>query len=194
MTLGDRLAVLRKGALQQVGTPRELYENPVNLFVAGFIGSPAMNFLPADIETGSLRTPFGSVPVDTKGLPARNGNNALIVGIRPEQLRDAALMNDDERRRNVTFRAHVDVDEWLGDEQLLYVPYEGDPRIQRELEELGRELDVETPETQVVARLGAETTIREGEEIDLAFDPAEIYVFDPETGENLTRGAVPKAA
>jgi multiple sugar transport system ATP-binding protein len=194
MTLGDRLAVLRKGKLQQVGTPRELYENPVNLFVAGFIGSPAMNFLPANIETSSLKTPFGDVPFDTKSLPAHNGDNALIVGIRPEQIRDAALLDDDERGRSVTFRAHVDVNEWLGDEQLLYVPYEGDPRIQHELEELGRELDVETPETQVVARLGAETTIREGEEIELAFDPREMYVFDPETGANLTHGRVPQAA
>jgi multiple sugar transport system ATP-binding protein len=193
MTLGDRLAVLRKGKLQQVGTPRELYDNPVNLFVAGFIGSPSMNFLPADIEAGSLRTPFGSVPFDTKGLPAHNGD-ALIVGVRPEQLNDAARLTDDERRRSLTFRVHVEVVEWLGDEQLLYIPYESDPRIQRELDELGRELDVETPETQVVARLGAESEVHEGGEIELAFDPREIYVFDPATGENLTGRRVPQAA
>ena len=65
MTLGDRLALLRKGALQQVGTPRELYERPVNLFVAGFIGSPPMNFLPADVRRRLLGTPFGDVPFDT---------------------------------------------------------------------------------------------------------------------------------
>jgi multiple sugar transport system ATP-binding protein len=185
MTLGDRLAVLRKGALQQVGTPRELYEFPVNLFVAGFIGSPSMNFLPADVEEGFLRTPFCKVPFDTKALSAHNGDNALIAGIRPEQLRDAALINDEERRRSVTFTARVDVVEWLGDEQLLYVPYEADPRIQHELAELGRELDVETPETQVIVKLGADTTVKEGEEIELAFDPGDVYVFDPASGRSL---------
>jgi multiple sugar transport system ATP-binding protein len=194
MTLGDRLAVLRKGSLQQVGTPRDLYESPVNLFVAGFIGSPSMNFLPADVRERSLHTPFCDVPFDTKGLPAHGGDNALIAGIRPEQLHDAALLDDDERRRSVTFRARVDVTEWLGDEQLLYVPYEGDPRIQSELEELGRELDMETPETQVVVRLGTETTIAEGDEIELAFDPGDLYLFDPATGERLKTGAVPQAA
>jgi multiple sugar transport system ATP-binding protein len=177
-----------------VGTPRELYDKPVNLFVAGFIGSPSMNFLPADIEAGSLRTPFGSVPFDTKGLPASSRDNALIVGVRPEQLHDAARLHDDERRRSLTFRARVDVDEWLGDEQLLYIPYESDPRIQHELEELGRELDVEAPETQVIARLDAESVVREGEDIELAFDPSEMYVFDPGSGENLTDGRVPQHA
>jgi multiple sugar transport system ATP-binding protein len=194
MTLGDRLAVLRKGALQQVGTPRELYESPVNLFVAGFIGSPSMNFIPADVDEGVLRTPFCDVPFDTKSLPARNGDNALVAGIRPEQLHDAALLDDDERRRSATFRARVDVVEWLGDEQLLYVPYEGDPRIQHELEELGRELDVEAPETQVVVRLSADTTIPEGEEIELAFDPRDLYVFDPASGESLKGPSVAQAA
>jgi multiple sugar transport system ATP-binding protein len=94
----------------------------------------------------------------------------------------------------LTFRAHVDVDEWLGDEQLLYIPYQADPRVQHELEELGRELDMETPETQVVARLDAESTVHEGEDIELAFDPSEMYVFDPDTGENLTHGRVPQHA
>jgi multiple sugar transport system ATP-binding protein len=189
MTLGDRLAVLRKGALQQVGTPRELYEFPVNLFVAGFIGSPSMNFLPADVEEGFLRTPFCKFPFDTKALSAHDGDNALIAGIRPEQLHDAALLDDDERRRSVTFTARVDVVEWLGDEQLLYVPYEADPRVQHELEELGRELDVETPETQVIVKLGADTTVKEGEEIGLAFDPGDVYVFDPATGRSLNTEA-----
>jgi multiple sugar transport system ATP-binding protein len=194
MTLGDRLAVLRKGSLQQVGTPRELYDSPINLFVAGFIGSPSMNFIPADVGEGSLRTPFVDVPFDTKGLPAHDGDNALIAGIRPEQVQNAALLDDEQRRRSVTFRARADVVEWLGDEQLLYVPYEGDPRIQHELEELGRELDMETPETQVIARLGADTTISEGEEIELAFDPRDLYVFDPASGASLRRAAAAPSA
>jgi multiple sugar transport system ATP-binding protein len=194
MTLGDRLAVLRRGALQQIGSPRELYEYPVNLFVAGFIGSPSMNFIPAEVNEGSLQTPFCDVPYDTKTLPAHNGDTALIAGIRPEHLHDVALIDDEERRRMVAFRARVDVVEWLGDEQLLYVPYDADPRIQNELEELGRELDAETPETQVVVRLDADTTVPEGEEIELAFDPRDMYLFDPATGESLKNAAVPQPA
>ena len=139
MTLGDRLALLRKGALQQVGTPRELYERPVNLFVAGFIGSPPMNFLPAERRRRrSLRTPFGDVPFDTARLAGEvdDEDDLIVVGIRPEQFHDPARLDDDERRGSVTFRARVDVIEWLGDEQLLYVPYEAPERVQQQLAEL----------------------------------------------------------
>jgi multiple sugar transport system ATP-binding protein len=190
MTLGDRLALLRQGALQQVGTPRELYERPVNLFVAGFIGAPPMNFLPADITASSLRTPFGEVPFDTEGLKAEVGDeNVLIAGIRPEQFRDPALLDDEERRRSVIHRARVDVIEWLGDEQLLYLPYKAPERVERQLTELGRELDSEWSRTQVVAKLSAETEIVEGEEVELAFDPADLHLFDPATGNRVAYGS-----
>ena len=95
MTLGDRLALLRKGALQQVGTPKELYERPANLFVAGFIGSPPMNLLPASVGDGVLGTPFGDVPFDTARLAGQSKQTDLLVaGIRPEQLRDATRLDD----------------------------------------------------------------------------------------------------
>ena len=187
MTLGDRLAILRSGALQQIGTPRELYERPVNLFVAGFIGSPAMNFLPADIQADSLRTPFGDIPFDVRRLAGRQrDNDVLIVGIRPEQFQNAALLDRHQRHHSVIHRAHVDVIEWLGDEQLLYMPYEAPERIRKQLEELGRELDAEWSRTQVVAKLDGETKLTEGEEIELAFDPNDVHVFDPATGTRLT--------
>jgi multiple sugar transport system ATP-binding protein len=194
MTLGDRLALLRQGALQQVGTPRELYEQPVNLFVAGFIGAPPMNFLPADVGAGSLRTPFGEVPFDTARLTGGVGDeNILIAGIRPEQFHDPALLDDEERRRSVVHRARVDVIEWLGDEQLLYLPYEAPERVQRQLTELGRELDAEWSRTQVVAKLSAETKIGEGEEVELAFDPADLHLFDPATGNRIAYEPEPAA-
>jgi multiple sugar transport system ATP-binding protein len=195
MTLGDRLALLRQGALQQVGTPRELYEQPVNLFVAGFIGAPPMNFLPADVGPDSLRTPFGEVPFDTGPLRGRLGDaDVLIAGIRPEQFQDPTLLDDDQRRRSVVHRARVDVIEWLGDEQLLYLPYEASEHIQRQLTELGRELDAEWSRTQVVAKLSAETKVAEGEEVELAFDPADLHLFDPATGERLTYEPKPQPA
>src|SRR3954467_416591 len=91
MTLGDRVAVMRQGILQQVASPRELYEQPLNLFVAGFIGSPPMNFLPASVEDGQLKLPFISTPV-TRELAARIGDRKLLVaGIRPEHFEDATM-------------------------------------------------------------------------------------------------------
>src|SRR5215210_540143 len=93
MTLGDRVAVLRKGLLQQVATPRELYEQPVNLFVAGFIGSPPMNFLPATVRGSSLETPFGNVVLDERRARAVAGKDLLLAGIRPEHFEDAALID-----------------------------------------------------------------------------------------------------
>jgi multiple sugar transport system ATP-binding protein len=195
MTLGDRLALLRKGTLQQVGTPRDLYERPVNLFVAGFIGSPPMNFLPASLGNGALGTPFGDVRFETRGLTGlRDGGDVVVAGIRPEQLHDAALLDDEARRRTVSFRARVDVIEWLGDEQLVYVPYEASEDIRHQLQELGRELDVESARTQLIAKLSAATTIGEGEQIELAFDPRELHLFDPATGTTLAQEPLAQAA
>jgi multiple sugar transport system ATP-binding protein len=195
MTLGDRLALLRKGTLQQVGTPRDLYERPVNLFVAGFIGSPPMNFLPASLGNGALGTPFGDVRFDTRGLTGlRGGGDVVVAGIRPEQLHDAALLDDEARRRTVSFRARVDVIEWLGDERLVYVPYEASEDIRHQLQELGRELDVESARTQLIAKLSAATTVGEGEQIELAFDRHEQHVFDPATGTTLAQEPLPQAA
>ena len=194
MTLGDRLAVLRKGALQQVGTPRDLYERPVNLFVAGFIGSPPMNLVPAEVESDALRTPFGVVPFDSGRLPASFDDDHVIVGLRPEQFRLPAALDEEQRRSSATFKAHVDVIEWLGDEQLLYVPFEAPERIARQLVELGRELDVENPRTQLTIQLSADTDIAEGTDIELAVDRRDLHLFDPATGARLTPEPLPQAA
>ena len=194
MTLGDRLAVLRKGALQQVGSPKDLYERPVNLFVAGFIGSPPMNLVPAEVESDALRTPFGDVPFDSGRLPASFDGDHLIAGIRPEQFHDPAALDEEHRRSAMRFRAHVDVIEWLGDEQLLYVPFEAPEHVARQLVELGRELDLENPRTQLIVQLTADASVREGTDIELAVDPDDLHLFDPATGASLTPEPLPQAA
>jgi multiple sugar transport system ATP-binding protein len=194
MTLGDRLAVLRKGALQQVGSPKDLYERPVNLFVAGFIGSPPMNLVPAGVESDALRTPFGDVPFDSGRLPGSFDGDHLIAGIRPEQFHDPAALDEEHRRSAMRFRAHVDVIEWLGDEQLLYVPFEAPEHVARQLVELGRELDLENPRTQLIVQLTADASVREGTEIELAVDPDDLHLFDPATGASLTPEPLPQAA
>ena len=187
MTLGDRVAVMRKGVVQQVGSPRQLYEHPANLFVAGFIGSPAMNFLRAEVEGSTVK-----LPIATLELPASlasklpQGQRNLIAGIRPEHFEDASLVGDD-LQHGPTFRATVDVIEWMGSELYAYFEVEGGPGS-----ELGRLADVDASDrrssekTQVVARLDAASTIERGQDAELWLDARRLLLFDPDTGRNLT--------
>jgi multiple sugar transport system ATP-binding protein len=186
MTLGDRVAVMRKGVLQQVASPRELYEQPVNLFVAGFIGSPPMNFLPAVVRDQQLELPFLSLPL-TSDVANRVGDRTLLIaGIRPEYFADASLVEDHKKDRGVLFRAEVDVTEWLGSEQFAFIPYEAPDEIASQLAELEHELDSEQLRTQMVVSLDPSSQVRDGEEAELWLDPSRMHLFDPRTGENLT--------
>jgi multiple sugar transport system ATP-binding protein len=189
MTLGDRVCVLRKGKIQQVASPRELYEQPVNLFVAGFIGSPPMNFLPATPKGNSLETPFGTVQLDEKRMAQVQGRDLVLVGIRPEYFEDASLVDDAKRPLGSTFRARVDVTEWLGDSQFAYIPYEAPEAVTAQLRELARELDSEELRTQAIVSIDSTSRIREGQEAEFWLDSRKVHVFDPQSGENLTRDA-----
>jgi multiple sugar transport system ATP-binding protein len=185
MTLGDRVAVLRKGELQQVSSPRGLYEQPVNLFVAGFIGSPPMNFMPGEVTGDALRLPFVDVPLDDR-LRSRIGERRIvIVGVRPEHFSDAGLLDDAKRSRGVSFESEVDVTEWLGADLYAYIPFETSAEVAGTLEELDRDLDGEGMRTQLVVALDDASRIRDGDTATLWFDPARMLVFDPESGENL---------
>src|SRR5688572_4951373 len=126
MTLGDRVAVMRAGILQQVGSPAELYSDPENLFVAGFIGSPAMNFMSATLEGGRVKLPFGEVPLegDLQGA-AGSRSGAVIAGIRPESFEDSSLVGD-AKSRGTTFRAKIDLVESMGSEQYAYFKLGGE--------------------------------------------------------------------
>lgn len=187
ITLGDRVAILRRGTLQQVGAPRELYRSPANLFVAGFMGSPPMNLLPAEVDPDRLRLPFGDISLGAIRLPASLAEKDLIIaGIRPEHLTDVRSLDDEQRGRGVTFKAHVDVLEWLGDEQVAYLPFEAPERIHRQLTELQQELDSESDRTELIVKLDAASEVREGDEIQLWFDPRNLHLFDPVTTENVS--------
>jgi multiple sugar transport system ATP-binding protein len=188
MTLGDRVAVLRKGLLQQVDTPRELYRQPVNLFVAGFIGSPPMNFMPASVEGSKLALPIGDVELTTDMASEVEGHDILIAGVRPENFADATLLDDDRRRKGLSFRDRIDVIEWLGSEQYAYIPFEAPEKVRKPLAELATELDSEQIRTQLVVTLDADSRVVEGQEADLWLDTSHMHLFDPESGENLTHG------
>lgn len=186
MTLGDRVAVLKRGVLQQLATPRELYENPCNLFVAGFIGSPPMNFLPAKVNGDSVELPFGTVRIPSEKAQKAQGKDLLIAGIRPDHFEDASVVDPDKVTDDATFHAKVDVVEWLGNEAYAYVPFEAPPEVEKQLQQLERDLDGEALRTQLVISLDGSSRISEGDDATIWVDARKIHLFDPSTGDNLT--------
>jgi multiple sugar transport system ATP-binding protein len=185
MTLGDRVALLRKGELQQVASPRELYEHPVNIFVAGFIGSPPMNFVPARIEGSTMHLPFVSFDLPSELRDAVGDREAVIVGIRPERFEDVALLDPTKVGDGVEFESHVDVVEWLGNEQYAYVPFDL-PEIHAEgLEAIEEDLGGEAMQPQLVVALDPSSRIDDDTTARLWFDPRRLHVFDASSGENL---------
>jgi len=204
MTLRDRVAVMRRGVLQQVAPPQELYDRPVNVFVGGFIGSPAMNLLQGRLEdvNGSeplLRLGEQTLALDRALLDARPALRAwvgreLIAGIRPEDLHDAALEHaaTDDRR----LRLHVQLREALGSEVIVHARVDAPPAQTEQIEELTEDLGVRTlgtgsrppgdggqvSETTVVARLSPHSAMHEGETAEVVVDTRQLHFFDPETG------------
>ena len=164
MTLGDRVAVLKRGVLQQLATPRELYENPGNLFVAGFIGSPPMNFLPAEVEGTTVKLPIGNVEIPAEKAEKARGKGLLIAGIRPEHFEDASVVDDARRGQGSTFHATVDVVEWLGNQAFAYIPFEAPAQVREQLTQLERDLDGEAMRTQLVIGLDGSSRIAEGDD------------------------------
>ncbi|MFJ8622111.1 ABC transporter ATP-binding protein [Kitasatospora sp. NPDC093550] len=189
MTLGDRVVVMRAGVVQQVGSPQQLYDEPVNLFVAGFIGSPGMNFLGATLEQNALRTSLGDLPLDDRtrrALERADAPRELIVGIRPEDFEDAALV---EHSGGVTVTVTVEVRESVGSDVYVHFAEEGGPAATEELAELAADsgrADTGMQEHRVVARLSTATRATEGGPLELWVDTARIHVFDPRDGANLT--------
>ncbi|MDM7990267.1 sn-glycerol-3-phosphate ABC transporter ATP-binding protein UgpC [Arthrobacter sp. zg-Y877] len=189
MTLGDRVAVLKKGILQQVASPRELYEQPINLFVAGFIGSPSMNFLPATLENGVLKTAVGDIRVPEDKAAKAAGKQVVLVGIRPEFFEDASLVEESKLQHGSTFTAPITHTEWLGNEQYGYIHFDPTPEVRELLDNLARDMDADELRPQVVVTLDAASRIRGGRDAELWLDTRKVHLFDPETGENLTRDA-----
>ncbi|MFI9453052.1 ABC transporter ATP-binding protein [Amycolatopsis sp. NPDC052450] len=191
MTLGDRVVVLRAGYVQQIGSPQFLYDNPANLFVAGFIGSPSMNFVPATLENGTARSALGDIPLTDRVrqlVEAADAPREVIVGIRPEHFEDAALV-DSAARPGATFTAHVDVLESMGSEKFAHFTVEGEAASSSDLADLAADSgssDVPGAESQIVARLSAASSAAENQNVELWFDADKIKLFDGASGKNLT--------
>ena len=190
MTLGQRVVVLRDGVIQQVDTPQALYARPENLFVAAFIGSPAMNLVEATVGDGRAAFAGWDLPLDPARRP-RDGR--VILGLRPESFEDASLADGDLP----TVEVDVTVVEELGSDSHVIFPIEA-PRV--EAEELRAAVDDEEDaliaddRSMWNARVSSKADAEPGQRIRLALDPAELYFFDPETGASLTVGAPAAAA
>ena len=202
MTLGDRVAVLRKGMLQQVDTPQTLYEHPVNVFVAGFIGSPAMNLLEARLERAgdSLVVELGGhrLPVPDDVAAARPAlrkyeDRVVVLGIRPEDMEDASLVSDAPSERRIS--STVELREALGSDVVVHITVDAPPAMTEDARELAVDVGAEALEqveqraeggqSEVVARLNPRTSVRKGDRVELVVDTRRLHFFDADDGSGI---------
>jgi multiple sugar transport system ATP-binding protein len=197
MTMGDRVAVMRKGQLQQVAPPQELYDRPLNLFVGGFIGSPAMNLVEARLEEhdGGIAAILGDtrLKLDEENVAARPGlrryaGRSIVVGIRPEHLEDAELVTDAPADRRL--KGEVELREALGAELMVHFSIDAPPALTEEVQELAEDAGTTAEDLQggdrhravLVGRFGADSQVRESQPAEVAVDTRALHFFDPETG------------
>jgi multiple sugar transport system ATP-binding protein len=202
MTMGDRVAVLRKGMLQQVDNPQTLYEHPVNLFVAGFIGSPSMNLVEATLQQsdGDYVVEFGDfhLPIPAEVVAARTelrqyANSEIVLGIRPEDMEDASLVSDAPPERRI--RSTVDLREALGSDVVVHFTIAAAQAMTDDVKELAVDVGTEALElaeqqaaqghSTMLARLNPRTKVRKGDPIELVIDTHRLHFFDPETGSGI---------
>ncbi|HSI97911.1 MAG TPA: ATP-binding cassette domain-containing protein, partial [Gaiellaceae bacterium] len=205
MTMGDRVAVMRKGELQQVAPPQQLYDHPVNLFVGGFIGSPAMNMVEGVVERrdGALAVHVGEQALTLgdeilKARPALEGyiDHRVVLGIRPESLEDAALEPDHPADRRLN--GVLVLREPLGSEIVAHFEVDAPPALTEDVRELARDVGQETTmklveeegagKTTMVGRFGPRSRVRAGNVVDIAVDTNAVHLFDLETGLGIYDG------
>jgi multiple sugar transport system ATP-binding protein len=204
MTMGDRVAVMRKGELQQVDTPQNLYDQPVNLFVGGFIGSPAMNLVEATLEgsDGDLQASLGSQKISlgeaVRVRPGLKGyaGKPVILGIRPEDLEDVALETDTPQDRRIA--GQVVLREALGSELMVHFTVDARPALTEDVRELAKDVGsdlteeeraAESGETTLVGRFGARSGVKVGDRAEVAVDTRSLHFFDPENGLGIYDGS-----
>ncbi len=193
LTMGDRVAVIRKGVLQQIDTPREIYLYPKNIFVAGFIGSPSMNFVYSTVKTSAkgIVLTFGDDKILSKDAPeALNGyeGKEIVLGIRPEAFEDSVYAN----KKEFTEELNIDVSllEQLGSDTYIHFYKDINPVQTEAIEEIladeGEDISVLGTQTKFIARINPNATIEESQNINLAINPSKLHFFDPESGLAIT--------
>ena len=196
MTLGDRVAIMLHGELQQVDSPMNLYNSPRNLFVAGFIGSPGMNFLPATIEGGVAKLPMVDVKLPQE-LAERVGRvepgKKLIAGVRPEDFEDASNVAAETKGRGTTFNTTFDLVEAMGAEYYVHFGVKAEHLESSQVDDLlqdqgGVSETTAEGEAVVVARLSAESRATTGEPTEVWIDATKLHFFDADSGKSLTAG------
>jgi multiple sugar transport system ATP-binding protein len=188
MTLGDRVVVMRGGVVQQVGSPANLYAHPDNLFVAGFIGSPSMNFFPGQLgDGGTVSTALGEAQLPDRvrqSLDRVTRGREVIVGIRPEHFEEASLVGD---KPGATFDAPIDIVEAMGSDVYAYFTMQGEGAHSRDLDDLAQDTgnDLRSGGVDVTARLDASANVERGRTARLWYDTSKVQVFDVASGQNL---------
>ena len=193
MTMGDRVAVIRKGELQQIDTPREIYLKPKNIFVAGFIGSPSMNFVYANVgvNKSSIQLNFGNDQIEYKGEKLGElktfENKEIVMGIRPEAFEDGNYANATEFSESI--KVSVSLLEQLGSDSYIHFYKDIKPVQTEAIEEIladeGEDISVLGDNTKFIARINPNSTVVEGKEIELKIDPSKLHFFNPETGDAI---------
>ena len=193
MTMGDRVAVIRKGELQQIDTPREIYLKPKNIFVAGFIGSPSMNFVYANVgvNKSSIQLNFGNDQIEYKGEKLGElktfENKEIVMGIRPEAFEDGNYANPTEFSESI--KVSVSLLEQLGSDSYIHFYKDIKPVQTEAIEEIladeGEDISVLGDNTKFIARINPNSTVVEGKEIELKIDPSKLHFFNPETGDAI---------
>ena len=193
MTMGDRVAVIRKGVLQQIDTPREIYLYPKNIFVAGFIGSPSMNFVYATVETSSKGSSltFGEDKIFVKDAPEslkEYEGKEIVLGIRPEAFEDSEYANKKEFSEEINI--NVSLLEQLGSDTYIHFYKDINPVQTEAIEEIladeGEDISVLGTQTKFIARINPNATIEEGKKITLSINPSKLHFFNPETGLSIS--------
>jgi multiple sugar transport system ATP-binding protein len=186
LSLADQVAVLHQGFVHQVGTPRELYESPKDMFVAGYLGSPPMNLVPAKPSGSQLVMPLATMLLDDDLRDRIGDRDLVVVGIRPEDCHESSSPAAADITDKLEFTTRIDDVEWRGSSQLAYLGFEIDPDVEARLVEVEDLLDFDLFQSFLVAELAATNALRPGMSIRVVVPRGKVHVFDPETGENLS--------
>lgn len=186
LSMADRVALMHQGFIHQIGTPRDLYERPADMFVAGYLGAPPMNLVPAFPMGEQLVLPLGTMLLDAPLLERIGDRGVVVAGIRPEHCYDGSGPHAPAVTDRVEITTRIDDVEWRGSSQFAYLGYEIEPAVEDLLNEVEKLLEFELFQNFMVAELAADSPLKPGMSIRIVIPRQKVHIFDPETGENLT--------